>query len=199
MDEKTIGARLAFLRGAEALKDVLRSGYTSTGRRESTAEHTWRLCLMALVFADGLAGLDILRVVKLCIVHDLAEAIGGDVPATEQVSSAAKTAQERDDLQLLAAPLDAPLRQELLALWEEYAHGATPEARAVKAMDKLETILQHTQGANPPDFDYAFNLHYGRQYTSAHPLFAAIRAAIDGDTRARMAGESAPLASPDAG
>jgi putative hydrolases of HD superfamily len=199
MDNTTIEGRLAFLRAAEALKDVLRSGHTSGGRRESTAEHSWRLCLMALVFADGLANLDMPRVVKLCIVHDLAEAIHGDVPATEQVSSGAKTAQEREDLRLLVAPLDAPLRQEFLALWEEYAQGATPEARAVKAMDKLETILQHTQGANPPDFDYAFNLAYGRQYTSAHPLFAAVRAIVDGDTRARMAGESAAQTSRDPG
>ena len=194
MDDTTITTRLAFLRAAEALKDVLRSGHTSGGRRESTAEHSWRLCLMALVFADGLAGLDMLRVIKLCIVHDLAEAIHGDVPATEQVSSAAKTAQEREDLHVLAAPLDAPLRDEILALWEEYAHGATPEARAVKAMDKLETILQHAQGANPPDFDYAFNLEYGRQYTSGHPLFAAIRAAVDDATRARMACPAEPAA-----
>lgn len=61
-----------------------------------------------------------------------------------------------------------------------------PEALAVKALDKLETLLQHTQGANPEDFDYAFNLGYGRRYTSGEPLFAAIRAQLDEDTRRRM-------------
>ncbi|MBQ5946439.1 HD domain-containing protein [Massilia sp. ST3] len=186
MNEETIRARLAFLRAAESLKHTLRSGHTSTGRPESTAEHTWRLCLMALVFEDGLAGLDMLKVLKLCVVHDLAEAIHGDIPAIAQVDHAAKSAQERDDLLQLTAPLDPALRQEMLALWEEYETGATPEAQAVKAMDKLETILQHNQGENPPDFDYAFNLGYGQRYTQAQPLFAAIRQMLDDDTRARM-------------
>jgi putative hydrolases of HD superfamily len=191
MDDTTIGARLAFLKAAEALKDVTRSGHTSTGRRESTAEHSWRLCLLALVFADSLADLDMRRVIELCIVHDLGEAIGGDVPATAGVAHAAKTARERQDLEQLAAPLDTPLRGRILALWDEYAQGATPEAQAVKAMDKLETLLQHNQGMNPPDFDYAFNLDYGRRYTSGHPLFAAIRAMIDLDTCDRLRRQAA--------
>lgn len=186
MDEPTIRARLAFLRAAEALKDVLRSGYTSSGRRESTAEHSWRLCLMALVFEDRLADLDMPKVMKLCVVHDLAEAIHGDVPAVARVAPHEKSMREWQDLRLLTAPLDPPAREHILALWEEYEQGATPEARAVKALDKLETILQHNQGANPPGFDYAFNLDYGKQYTSRHPLFANIREIIDGDTRKRL-------------
>lgn len=186
MDSVTIQSRLAFLRAAEALKNVMRSSRTSAGRQESTAEHTWRLCLMALSFGDALAGLDMLKILKLCIAHDLGEAIGGDIPAVAQVDRAGKSAQERRDMAQLTAVLDAPLRAEMLALWEEYELAASPEARAVKALDKLETILQHTQGDNPPGFDYAFNLGYGRKYTDAHPLFAAIREELDGATRARM-------------
>jgi len=186
MDKETIRARLDFLRAAESLKSVLRSGHTSSGRPESTAEHTWRLCLMALVFEDGLAGLDMLKVLKLCVVHDLGEAIHGDVPAIAQADPAAKSEQERQDMLQLTSPLDPALRREILALWEEYEAAATPEARAVKAMDKLETILQHNQGDNPPDFDYSFNLGYGQRYTQAHPLFAAVRRMLDEDTRARM-------------
>ena len=52
----------------------------------------------------------------------------------------------------------------------------TPEAQLAKGLDKLETILQHTQGLNPADFDYRFNLTYGQAYTAAHPILAAIRA-----------------------
>lgn len=68
------------------------------------------------------------------------------------------------------AALPTPQREEVVALWDEYEEGATPEARLAKGLDKLETILQHTQGANPPDFDYRFNLGYGRRYTEDHPL-----------------------------
>ena len=55
-----------------------------------------------------------------------------------------------------------------------------------KGLDKLETILQHNQGRNPAEFDYAFNLTYGLKQTSAHPLFAEIRAILDEETRARL-------------
>jgi putative hydrolases of HD superfamily len=180
-----LAGRLNFLREAERLKSVLRSGFTSSGRPESTAEHSWRLALMALVFADELPGLDIAKVLKLCVVHDLGEAIHGDIPAIHQSAHPDKSAQEREDLQTLTRDLDPLLRAEILALWDEYESAATPEAQAVKAFDKLETILQHNQGDNPPDFDYAFNLGYGRKHTSTAPLFATLRDMLDDDTRLR--------------
>jgi putative hydrolase of HD superfamily len=186
MTPDTIHARLDFLREAERLKDVLRSGRTSSGRAESTAEHSWRLCLMALAFADALPGVDTLKLLKLCVVHDLGEALHGDIPAIEQAAHPDKSAHERNDLLTLTAALDGPLRDEIVALWDEYEAAATPEARAAKALDKLETILQHNQGDNPPDFDYAFNLDYGRRYTDAAPLFSAIRAIVDADTQRRI-------------
>lgn len=186
MTPEVIESRLLFLREAERLKSILRSAHSSTGRMESTAEHSWRLCLMAMLFEDALPGLDMLRVLKMCVVHDLGEAISGDVPATLQQVSSDKAAQERADLQQLTRMLDPAARAGILALWEEYESAATPEARAVKAMDKLETVLQHNQGKNPPGFDYRFNLDYGRKYTDAYPLFQAIRARLDADTRKRM-------------
>eukprot|EP01031_Cornospumella_fuschlensis_P015070 gene15070-18411_t len=94
----------------------------------------------------------------MCVVHDLGEAINGDIPAIEQGGHPDKGAQEREDLLTLTRTLDAGLRDEILALWDDYENAASPEALAVKALDKLETLLQHNQGANPADFDYAFNL-----------------------------------------
>lgn len=189
LDPARLAGRLAFLREAERLKSVLRSGFTSSGRPESTAEHSWRLALMALVFADELPGLDLARVLKLCLVHDLGEAIHGDIPAIHQHAHPDKSAQERADLKTLTRDLDEPLRAEIIALWDEYEAAATPEAKAVKAFDKLETILQHNQGDNPPDFDYAFNLDYGRRHTATAPLFAELRAMLDRDTARRAAQE----------
>ena len=180
-----IAGTLAFLREAERLKDVLRSGRTSQGRRESTAEHTWRLCLMAMVFADGLDGVDVARLLKICLVHDLGEALGGDVPAVLQVAGAGKAEWERADLVTLTASLPSSRRDKILALWDEYEAAVTPEAVLAKGLDKLETILQHNQGANPDGFDYAFNLGYGRAHTERHPLLAAVRGMLDEETRRR--------------
>ncbi len=187
MTHEQIEGRLNFLRTCERLKDVLRSGYTSSGRQESTAEHSWRLSLMAMLFMDQLGDVDSTKVLALCLVHDLGEALGGDVPAPEQLAGGSKDDVERRDLMTICEPLDAAMRAQIVGWWEEYVQAATPEARAVKALDKLETLLQHTQGLNPPDFDYAFNLSYGRQYTDAIPLLRAVREQIDEATRARLA------------
>jgi len=179
----------AFLREAERLKTVTRSGWTSEGERESVAAHTWRLCLMAMLLYGGNTDVDLARLLRMCVVHDLGEALSGDVPAPEQQASAPKAGQERADLLRLTAPLPAALQDDIVALWDEYEAAATPEARLAKGLDKLETILQHTQGKNPADFDYAFNLDYGRRYTAGDPLLEALRARLDAET-ARLAGDS---------
>ena len=176
---------LAFLRTAERLKSTPRSGWTTTGERESVAAHTWRLSLMAAVLADRFPGIDVARLLKICLVHDLGEALHGDVPAPEQSADANKADREREDLASVLAPLPPRLREELTGLWEEYEAARTPEARIAKGLDKLETILQHTQGTNPPDFDYRFNLTYGRAYTAANPILASLRARLDEATEAR--------------
>lgn len=194
MEMERIAGTLAFLREAERLKDVLRSGRTSSGRPESAAEHTWRLCLMAMVFAREVPGVDLGRLLRICVVHDLGEALSGDVPAVEQTAEDGRAARERADLARLSAPLPPDVRAEILDLAAEYEAAATPEAMLAKGFDKLETILQHSQGANAPGFDYAFNLGYARERTDAHPLLAAIRGMLDEATRARIApgGTSAP-------
>ena len=83
----------------------------------------------------------------------------------------------------MLSPLPELQRSEILELWEEYEKAATPEAKLAKAFDKLETLLQHTQGKNPPDFDYAFNLDYGRKYTELNALTRQLRAWIDEETQ----------------
>jgi putative hydrolase of HD superfamily len=181
---------LAFLRIAERLKSTPRSGWTTAGERESVAAHTWRLSLMAAVLSDRFPEIDLARLLKICLIHDLGEALHGDVPAPEQAALGGKAARERDDLQTVLAPLPERLRVELTALWDEYEAAVTPEAQLAKGLDKLETILQHTQGLNPADFDYRFNLTYGQTYTDAHPLLAAIRARLDEATEARARGEA---------
>jgi putative hydrolases of HD superfamily len=179
---------LTFLRAAERLKTETRSGWTSAGQAESVAEHTWRLCLMAMVLYGRADGIDAAKLLKMCIIHDLGEAIGGDIPAPAQ-QPGSKSPRERADLMELIAPLPSPARQEIEALWDEYEAASSPEARVAKGLDKLETILQHTQGTNPADFDYAFNLSYGRRYTGADPLLSELRARLDAETARRANGD----------
>jgi 5'-deoxynucleotidase YfbR-like HD superfamily hydrolase len=190
MQPDDIEGVLKFLRAAERLKTTPRSGRTSAGRPESVAEHTWRLCLMAMVLFGSAADVDLARLLKMCLIHDLGEAIGGDVPAPLQQEVVDKAGRERDDLVQLVQPLPEALQQDVLDLWDEYEAASSREAVLAKGLDKLETILQHTQGRNPPGFDYDFNLGYGRRFTSADPLLAALRARLDEET-ARRAGHKA--------
>lgn len=171
---------LDFLRRAEALKSTLRATWTQSGRQESTAEHSWRLCLFAMLVSREYPELDALKILHLCIVHDLGETIHGDIPAPEQKGP--KDEQERIDMVDLLRPLPEDIQEEIMDLWEEYESAKTPEARLVKALDKLETLLQHAQGVNPPDFDYAFNLNYGAQYTGMDGFVRALRSAVDLET-----------------
>jgi len=136
-----------------------------------------------MTLQDLLGPLNFERVLKLCVLHDLGEALGGDVPAVVAHTVPDKAERERRDLQTLCTALPPALQAEMLALHDEYEAATTPEARVVKALDKMETILQHHQGSNPPGFDHRYNLQYGRQYAAAHPVLMALRELIDADTR----------------
>jgi putative hydrolases of HD superfamily len=151
MQPSDLAGVLEFLRASERLKATHRSAYTSEGQQESVAEHTWRLCLMALVLAPEFPAVDFAKLVKICLVHDLGEAIGGDVPAPEQARrreagvATGKGDDERRDLMALLEPLPTAIKTEIAALWDEYEAAQSAEAKLAKALDKLETIMQHTQ------------------------------------------------------
>jgi putative hydrolase of HD superfamily len=180
-----------FLQSASALKDTLRTGRTASGRRESTADHSWRLCLLAMLLADDLEGVDLVRLLQLCLVHDLAEAVTGDVPAPFQAADDGRKERERDALRLLCTPLPEDVRQRIEALCSEYEAGCTRESLMAKGLDKIETMLQHLVGANPPGFDYRFNLTYGRRITDRHPVLRQLRSSLDSKMHRRIDAESA--------
>lgn len=176
--------QLSFLAEAERLKSVLREAWTSTGRQESTAEHSWRLALLAWLLAPKFP-VDRERVLLMCLIHDLGELYMGDIPANVNADEAKKHAAEQRDAAAALSLLPAGQGETLMALWKEYNENATPEARLVKALDKAETILQHNQGKNPPGFDYDFNLDYGKAYFQGD-LLERLRAILDAGTAGRM-------------
>jgi 5'-deoxynucleotidase YfbR-like HD superfamily hydrolase len=199
VQENEIERILVFVRAAERLKTVTRSGWTSAGDPESVAEHTWRLCLMAMLFYGRTPGVDLARLLKICLIHDLGEALGGDVPAPAQQQGSNKAVHERADLLELISPLPPVMQQEIVELWDEYESAQSTEGKLAKGLDKLETILQHNQGKNPSDFDYSFNLEYGRRFTATDPLLAAVRARLDDETARRSAGQGPAHTSGDSG
>jgi putative hydrolase of HD superfamily len=134
-----------FLAFAEALKRELRHSWLSDGRRESVAEHTWAMGLMALIAAPHLERpVDLAHVLKMILVHDLVEAAAGDVPVFETgARKRLKAERERAAIEEIRTRLGDPVGAEVHALWYEFEDRTTDEARLAVAIDNLEVQLQH--------------------------------------------------------
>lgn len=126
----------------------------------------------------------------MCLIHDLGELYIGDISAVSGPDETEKHRAEERDVRRVLSRLPEEQAAELLALWQEYNACDTPESRLVKALDKTETILQHNQGKNPPGFDYAFHLDYGKRYFDDHPLLRQLRELPDGETALHIQADS---------
>lgn len=189
-DDAACEGTLDFLLQAGALKDTYRSGHTDAGRLESTAEHSWRLSLWVIALEPYLEGYDIALMLKMATLHDLGEAVTGDVPATQQRGDQkARQEAERQAVISLTEPLNSDIAESIQRVTALYDAGKSKEAALMKGLDKLETMLQHITAEDPAHFDYAFNLTYGLAWTRDNPLLMKLRERIDVMTRARMMNE----------
>lgn len=137
---------LEFYTLTEKLKLTLRHSWLSDGeRQESTAEHTWMMSLLALTLMPHFkVKLDQLKVLKMIVVHDLAEAVTTDLPVWEgQKNKAQKHLDEEKAIKKLFSFLDESTARELMSVWEEYEERQTPEARFVKIIDTFDVVTQH--------------------------------------------------------
>ena len=150
---------LDFLKIAEQLKCNTRHSYTSNGRLESVAEHSWRLALMAMLVGDEFSELDMDKVVKMCLIHDMGEAITGDIPAFEKTDDDRKIENKKVDQ--LTDTLPEPVRTEWKELFAEMEKLETQEAKLYKSLDKLEALIQH----NEADISTWIPLEYDLQMT----------------------------------
>lgn len=134
-----------FLAVSERLKRELRHSWLADGRRESVAEHSWQMALMALLAHPHLERpVDLARTLEMIVVHDLVEAIAGDVPFFEAGErKAGKAAAERGAMAEIRAVLPEPASGRVEALWLEFEDARTGEARFARALDALEVQAQH--------------------------------------------------------
>ncbi|MBQ1263955.1 MAG: HD domain-containing protein, partial [Oscillospiraceae bacterium] len=116
---------------AERLKDATRHCYTSNGRHESVAEHSWRMALMAWLMKDEFPELDMDKVIVMALIHDLGEAFTGDIPTFLKTS--ADTQKEDDLLAAWVNTLPEPFCSEMTALYAEMDARQTAEAKLYKA------------------------------------------------------------------
>jgi putative hydrolases of HD superfamily len=139
--------QFAFLNEADRLKSVLRATTLVDGSRpENSGEHSWHLALYALVLADQAApGVDINRVIRMLLIHDLVEIDVGDVPihsANGQAHGSAETqAAEARAAERIFGLLPKDLGDDLRALWEEFEAAQTPDAVFAKSLDRVQPVM----------------------------------------------------------
>lgn len=178
---------LEALHTAEKLKDTTRHCYTSKGRHESVAEHSWRIALMAFWLRDEFPQADMDKVIRMCLIHDLGECFTGDIPSFEK--TAADTAREDGLLARWVAGLPQPYCRDMAALYAEMDALETPEARLYKALDKLEAVISHNE--SPLDtwlpLEYDLNLTYANDNVAFSPYLTALRQAVRQETEEKVA------------
>ena len=180
-------ALLDALHVAERLKDTTRHCYTSGGRRESVAEHSWRITLMAYLVGDEFPEADMDKVIRMCMIHDLGECFTGDIPSFRKTQTDEDT--EERLLYAWVASLPEPYCTELRALYEEMAARETLEAKIYKAMDSLEAVIQHNESdiRTWEDHEYDLNLSYGWDKVAFSDYLTELRKAIREDTERKIA------------
>ena len=157
---------LSFINETEGLKKLMRHSWLSNGRRESVAEHTWRMAMMALILAQKLQRkVDIGHTLQIIIIHDLPEIYAGDRVAWKKIKDD-KHQEEKKGLQKIIKTLPTKTQKMIMNLWLEYEENKTSEANLAHAVDKLEVIIQHNQ-ANIKTWaksEKEFTLHYGDEF-----------------------------------
>lgn len=171
---------------AEKLKCNTRHSWTSNGRHESVAEHSWRLALMAMLVRDEYPELDMDKVIKMCIIHDLGETFTGDIPSFEK-----KEADEKKESEVLnkwIATFPQPYKDEFSELYREMKERTTKEAMLYKALDNLEAVIQHDEAdiSTWLPLEYDLQLVYGADKVGFSEYTQLLKQEIDQKTRHKI-------------
>lgn len=156
---------LEILSKAGMLKTTTRHCYTEENRKESVADHSWRMALMAMLLSrePEFAQTDMNKVIRMCLIHDLGEAFTGDIPSFEKTTSD----EIREDAYFLDWVDSFPDAQkdEWICLLREMADLQTKEAKTYKALDKLEAVISHNESdlSTWLPLEYDLQLVYGKE------------------------------------
>lgn len=186
---------LDILSRAAILKTTPRHCFTEENRRESVADHSWRMALMAMLLSGEpeFQDTDMNKVIRMCLIHDLGETFTGDVPTFEKTDADADT----EDALFMDWVRSFPgaQRQEWLELLDEMGKLQTKEAQTYKALDKLEAVISHNESdiSTWLPLEYDLQLTYGKENVQFSEYLKALSACIDEWTRKKIAGASEKL------
>lgn len=180
---------LSIIKVAEKLKCITRHCDTSVGVRETVAEHSWRVALMAMLLEDEFSDIDINKVIKMCIIHDLGEAFTGDI-ATFNKTNADESKEEHLFYQWVNT-FPENQKNSFLKLLSEMDALETSEAKLFKALDKLEAVIQHNESdiSTWLELEYDLQLTYGSEEVKFSPYLVKLKEEIDDWTREKIASQ----------
>ena len=179
---------LNILSRAAELKTATRHCFTSDRRKESVADHSWRIALMAMLLSGEkeFQSMDMNKVIRMCLIHDLGEAFTGDIPTFEKTVSDA----EKEDALFLdwVRSFPLPQRDEWISLLKEMEQMSTPEARTYKALDKLEAVISHNESdiSTWLPLEYDLQLTYGKENVRFSGYLQSLSRCIDEWTKKKI-------------
>ena len=181
---------ISILSVAEKLKCNTRHCHTTTGRHESVAEHSWRLALMAWWMKGEFPEVDMDKVIRMCLIHDLGECFTGDIPVF--LKTQADEGREEQLLNAWVASLPEPVKGEMEALYREMEERVTVEARLYKALDGLEALISHNESdiASWEPNEYDLQLTYAFDRVQFSPWLTALREQIKQDSLDKIQGHT---------
>ncbi|MHC0441304.1 HD domain-containing protein [Flavobacterium sp. 3-210] len=146
MNTKDLLDQIAFIKEIDKVKYIQRkTKLFNSDRCENDAEHSWHLALMAIVLAEhSNEQIDVLKVVKMVLIHDIVEIDAGDVFMYDTVKNHDNTDEERLAANRIFGLLPKKQAEDFIAIWEEFEAGETNEAKFARSMDRLEPLLQNT-------------------------------------------------------
>ncbi|MGY5253340.1 HD domain-containing protein [Sphingobacterium spiritivorum] len=152
--------QIDFIKEIDKIKYIQRrTKLFNSDRNENDAEHSWHLALMAIVLAEhSNEKIDLLKVLKMVLIHDIVEIDAGDTFIYDMQKNHSNTDEERRAANRIFGLLPLEQGEELIAVWEEFEAGETPEAKFARAMDRLEPLLQNSSNNggtwNEPGVNY---------------------------------------------
>lgn len=193
--------QIRFILEVEKLKTVLRmTPLLDASRRENDAEHTWELALMAVLLAEYAdEPVDLARVVKMILIHDIVEIDAGDTFIYDAKAVTDQEAREIAAADRLFGLLPEDQAAEFRALWDEFEARKTPEARFARAMDRLQPLLHNffTSGGTWHSAGVTRDMVMERKAVIAggsSRLWTAAQSLIDEGVRREFLAETAPVA-----
>lgn len=146
LENARLKRQIDFVREVDRLKNVFRQTLLMDGTRyENDAEHSWHVCLMAMLLHEYATSveLDVLRVIKMLLVHDIVEIEAGDTYCYDEEAHRDKAAREQAAADRLFGLLPEEQGADVRALWEEFEAMQTPESRFAAALDRLQPLLHN--------------------------------------------------------